>query len=111
MEDFAAIDFVYSDTSPIPPSADGSPGLFQFIDLKNVAPVDPSVYPSLPNVGGIVTAPFKAIAGGISSVSNYVSGTVRNTYLYLIGGIVIIGILAVVVLGAGTKFLGKVESF
>ena len=108
MEDFANLEIIYSDPG-IAQNQNGSGGLFKPVDLAYVAPVDTSLYPSFGTIGEIVSAPFKAVAGGVSSVTNYIGGAVKNTYLYLIGGLVIVGVLAVVVLGAGTKFLGKAE--
>lgn len=63
----------------------------------------------LSDVGAVISAPFKSLAGGISSGIDSIKGTVRNTFLYLVGGILLIGILGIVLLGAGTRFMGKIE--
>lgn len=71
-------------------------------------------------VGSGITYPFKAAGGAASEivgkakdvVTSAIEGTkstVRNAYLYLIGGVAIIGILAIVLLGAGSRVMSKVE--
>jgi len=85
---------------------DSSPSLFH---TYNIVPDAVITLPTAKALGGIITAPFRAVAGAATSVVDYGKSTVRNTYLYLIGGIVIVGILAVFVLGAGTKFMGTVQ--
>lgn len=95
------------------PSKDTASDLFQ---TYSVQPVPPEQYPSLADVGDALALPFKVAAKAGSTVVDAgksavgaVTGTIKNTYLYLVGGIALVGIIAIVVLGAGTKFLGKVE--
>jgi len=59
--------------------------------------------------GAIISKPVEAVKGALSGMVDSVKSTVRNTYFYLIGGIAIVGILAIVVLGAGSLFMGKME--
>ncbi len=103
MEDFSSFDYVVN--PPVQDKPENS--LFQ---TYNVVPTTPSLYPSLSDVGDALAFPFKAASGAAKTVVSTVTGTVRNTYLYLVGGIVIIGILGIVLLGAGTRFMGKVQS-
>jgi hypothetical protein len=63
-------------------------------------------------IGGtktIISKPITAATGFFSGIVDSVKGTVRNTYFYLIGGIAIVGILAIVLLGASSRFMGKME--
>jgi hypothetical protein len=59
--------------------------------------------------GAIVSKPVEAAKGFISGIVDSAKSTVRNTYFYLIGGIAIVGILAIVLLGASSRFMGKME--
>ena len=59
--------------------------------------------------GSVASKPIEAVKGVFSGIVDSVKGTVRNTYFYLIGGVAIIGILAIVLLGASTRFMGKME--
>lgn len=60
-------------------------------------------------VGSAVQTTGGAVADTFSGAASFVTTKVRNTYLYLVGGIMIIGIVAILVLGAGSKFLSKME--
>ena len=63
-------------------------------------------------IGGtkaIVSKPITAATGFFSGMFDKLTSGVRNTYFYLIGGIAIVGILAIVVLGASSRFMGKME--
>jgi hypothetical protein len=108
-------------TAPIEGSEDmpfgenyGGMGAKEIFKTKNVIPVPPFTIGTVATdfAGGVTSAvavPVKAVKDTLSSVYSSVSGTIRNTFLYGIGGIVILGILAIVLLGAGTKFAGKVQ--
>jgi len=52
-----------------------------------------------------VKLPFQAVGKAYEEVKS----TTRNVFLYLIGGTAIVGILAIVLLGAGTRFMAKIE--
>lgn len=50
-----------------------------------------------------------AIADTFSGAVNAVKSTVRNTYFYLVGGIAIIAILAILIMGMGARFMRTME--
>ena len=56
---------------------------------------------------------FKDVASGIGSVVSapidYVKSTVMNTWFYLVGGVALIGIIAIVVLGASSRVMARME--
>lgn len=114
MEDLSTFQDIYRDVSDIPvhtmpynPSNNPTDSLFRF--YETLQPTDPSRFPSLSDVTGIFTETLSKVASVPSQVVGKVTSTVRNTYLYLIGGIVVVGILAIFVLGAGTKFAGTIQ--
>lgn len=60
-------------------------------------------------VGSAVKTTGGAVADTFSGAANFVTSKVRNTYLYLVGGVLLIGIVGILVFGAGTRFLSKME--
>jgi hypothetical protein len=52
-----------------------------------------------------VKFPFEKVGEAYEDVKN----TTKNIFLYLIGGVAIVGILAIVLMGAGARFMAKVE--
>jgi hypothetical protein len=53
-----------------------------------------------------LTSGVKSTVGG---AYNAVTGTVKSVYWNLIGGVAIIGIIMIVVLGTGSRFMNKLE--
>jgi hypothetical protein len=45
----------------------------------------------------------------VEEVYEDVKNTTKSVFLYLIGGVAIVGILAIVLMGAGARFMAKVE--
>jgi hypothetical protein len=52
-----------------------------------------------------VKYPFEKVGQVYEDVKN----TTKSVFLYLIGGVAIVGILAIVLMGAGARFMAKVE--
>lgn len=52
----------------------------------------------------VITSPFKAVKDAAVDVAEGAATKVRNMYLYLIGGIALIGIIAIIVLGSASRF-------
>jgi hypothetical protein len=124
METFPVYDYPITGDEPLPEveSSEYLMNLFRTYDIGRITPAKPSVESAgfISDVGTVAAAPFKSLAGGISSAVEYVKGgissavegvkgTVRNTFLYVIGGVALIGIIAIVLLGAGSRFMGKIE--
>lgn len=77
------------------PAPDLTPGVV-FNDLTE------GVTSTVKGAGGAVADTFNGIVSGVKS-------TVRNTYFYLVGGIALIAILAILVMGIGTRFMARME--
>jgi hypothetical protein len=92
-------------------NGDSSGDIFRTQNVVPVPPFTPEVLLSdfSGGVKKVVAAPVNAVSGFISGAVDSVKSTVRNTYFYLIGGVALIAILAIVVLGASSRFMGRME--
>ena len=110
MEDIGFITDIWRE--PMPPVAVDTPkpdtGLFSPVPTPS-PDATYSPYPSFSDFSELFTVPAKWAAGAISSGYEAVSGTVKTTYLYLVGGVVLIGIVAIVGLGVAAKVMNKIE--
>ena len=86
-------------------------------DISDLESTAGTKAPAIPFTLGVV---FEDVSSGVVSagkeiisvpgkIVDSVKSTVRNTYLYLVGGIVLIGIVAIVVLGVGSRFVKQIE--
>lgn len=109
MEDLTTLQDLYSEASPyITVPANGVSSVPADLFLQKMILPPPEKFPSVADIGSALTDFGGVLKSAVSYPVTAVTGTVRNAYLYLIGGIVVIGILAIFVLGAGTKFAGKI---
>ena len=123
---FPVYDYPITGDEPLPNTSDSSDDssqyLFKTFIVGGITPVPkPVESPSfISDMGTVLASPIKAVGGGISSAVEYVKGgltstiegiktTTRNTFLYIIGGVALIGIIGIVLLGAGSRFMGKVQ--
>ena len=96
----------YDDPEPEPTS---SGSLFKtYVAVKPVTdPVEKTGFIS--DMGNMFASPFKSVYSGIGNAVENVKGTVRNSFLYLVGGILLIGVLTLVLIGAASKFTGRIQ--
>lgn len=103
----------YLDPEIMPVNRDASPDLWK--DYFNVKPV-----PVESEKGSFIedfsdalwkgiSFPFKATGDAVGGAIDTVKSTVKNTWVYLVGGIALIGIIAIVLLGASSRFMSKIE--
>jgi hypothetical protein len=60
-------------------------------------------------IGKVLEVPVEGTKTFFGGLWDKATSGIRNTYFYLIGGVALIGIIAIVALGAGTRFMGKME--
>ena len=106
METFPDVDFPMTVSSPPPVMEPG--GLFVSHN-PYIPPAAENSTDFIGDFGTMLASPFVAIKDTASGVVESVTSTVRNMYFYLIGGVAIIGILAIILLGASSRFMGRMD--
>jgi len=61
------------------------------------------------DIGAGVKKAGGAVTGAVGGAFSAVTGSIKGAYWSLIGGVAIIGIIAIVALGASSRFMGKME--
>jgi hypothetical protein len=83
-----------------------------FKSFNTIEPPAPSETPSsdfFTDFKAMITSPVKQAKESAGSWFDKLSSSIRNSWFYLVGGLVLIGVVMIVILGAGTRFMSKVE--